>query len=399
MGRPPLPPGTAGSVRHDVRGGKHRARCLFADLDGVTREVLATGKSKSEADRRLKVAIRDRKTPSASAVTASTPLADVVETWWEEAQTSGRLSPASSTSYRSCLDKVILVARDDREGITQLPLRELTTSRLDRFIKLVEQERSSKMTRTLLRQVLDLAVRHDAIGRNPMDGVAKAPAAQPRGTRRNDALPVEDLAAFREAIWQWSTGEDRPGPRRAVDLADIVDLLLSTGARTGEVLAARWSDIAFDAEPVALTICGTLVSTKADGLYRQSWTKTSAGYRLVHLPGFAVEMLLRRRVEAAPNPLGAVFPSRAGTWRWPHNVRRQWRDARAATGFGWVTPKTFRKTVASILANELGTEAAAQQLGHANTQVTEGHYISRPAEAPDVTEWLNQLAPHRQRAE
>ncbi|MGB6069115.1 MAG: hypothetical protein WBG53_01070 [Rhodococcus sp. (in: high G+C Gram-positive bacteria)] len=38
-------------------------------------------------------------------------------------------------------------------------------------------------------------------------------------------------------------------------------------------------------------------------------------------------------------------------------------------------------------------EAAQAQLGHANTAVTEAHYIRRMNSAPDMTEALNTFAP------
>jgi hypothetical protein len=70
------------------------------------------------------------------------------------------------------------------------------------------------------------------------------------------------------------------------------------------------------------------------------------------LPRFAVGMLLARKFIAASNPNDAIFTSRRGTWLSPNNVRRQWRQARAQTELGWVTPHTFRKTVATLIDRE-----------------------------------------------
>lgn len=100
----------------------------------------------------------------------------------------------------------------------------------------------------------------------------------------------------------------------------------------------RWSDVDFTATPVTATISGTLVYVRGRGYYRQEWTKTDAGYRTLTLPRFAVDMLLRRSATVHSNPHDAVFCSRRGTWLSPHNVRRQWREARTATGLEWVTP-------------------------------------------------------------
>jgi integrase len=59
-------------------------------------------------------------------------------------------------------------------------------------------------------------------------------------------------------------------------------------------------------------------------------------------------------------------------------VRRQWRQARADTGLAWVTPHTFRKTVATLIDKEADTKTAAAQLGHASDEVNDAYY-SPPA--------------------
>jgi integrase len=138
-------------------------------------------------------------------------------------------------------------------------------------------------------------------------------------------------------------------------------------------------------------ISGTLVYVKGKGLFRQEWTKSDAGYRMIVLPRFAVGMLLARKIVAADNPYDAIFASRRGTWLSPNNVRRQWRQARAETDFEWVTPHTFRKTVATLINEEADTRTAAAQLGHASEEVTDTYYIAKPVLAPDVSEILEQL--------
>lgn len=113
------------------------------------------------------------------------------------------------------------------------------------------------------------------------------------------------------------------------------------------------------------------------------------------LPRFAVDTLMRLRLEAYGNPHDVVFPSAVGTLRSPHNFRRQWRAARESCGFEWVTPHTYRKTVATLLDRERGTKDAAAQLGHSGTAVTERHYIERRLEAPDASEVLQALGDRR----
>ncbi|GGJ96998.1 hypothetical protein GCM10010123_28730 [Pilimelia anulata] len=98
---------------------------------------------------------------------------------------------------------------------------------------------------------------------------------------------------------------------------------------------------------------------------------------------------MRERVD----PVGhdAIFASRKGTWLSPQNVRRQWRQARADAGLAWVTPHTFRKTVATLIDKDANAKKAAAQLGHGSEEITKKHYIVKPALAPDVSDILEQL--------
>ncbi|MFG1801344.1 tyrosine-type recombinase/integrase [Micromonospora carbonacea] len=81
----------------------------------------------------------------------------------------------------------------------------------------------------------------------------------------------------------------------------------------------------------------------------------------------------------------------------PNNVRRQWRQARADTDLAWVTPHTFRKTVATPIKEETNTKNAAAQLGHSSEEVTATYYIAKPVQAPDSSDVLERLGADRNR--
>ncbi|MFI2664199.1 site-specific integrase [Micromonospora carbonacea] len=171
--------------------------------------------------------------------------------------------------------------------------------------------------------------------------------------------------------------------------------MLATGARTGEILALRWADLDLATARPTLTICGTLIFVTGQGFFRQPWTKSDAGYRTVVLPRFAIGMLLAHTLDAADNPHDAIFASRRGTWLSPNNVRRQWRQSRADTDLAWVTPHTFRKTVATLINEETNTKNAAAQLGHSSEEITATYYIAKPVQAPDVSDVLERLGADR----
>jgi integrase len=110
------------------------------------------------------------------------------------------------------------------------------------------------------------------------------------------------------------------------------------------------------------------------------------------LPDFATAVLRRRQAAARENPNDAVFPTRNGTWQQVNNVERRWRQIRNDTGLDWVTPHTFRKTVATLISERVDAETASQQLGHSSPAITREFYISKPAIAADVAHVLEELA-------
>jgi integrase len=160
--------------------------------------------------------------------------------------------------------------------------------------------------------------------------------------------------------------------------------MLATGARIGEVLALRWSDVDLAASPPTVTISGTVVRVPGEGMIIQDHPKSASGRRRLIIPGFLVDVLLRRQVEQVePAESDVVFPSGVGTLRDPSNFRDQWRQARDRLGLNWVTPHSFRKSVATVMSDKDGnSRGAADQLGHAGTAITEKRYVARTHAGP-----------------
>ncbi|PZF85851.1 tyrosine-type recombinase/integrase [Micromonospora deserti] len=385
MARPPLPIGTWGAIRTEKLGpNRYCARTRFRDHDGKTRDVEATDTTGPAAIRALKVKLRDRVTPNDDEITRDTHVSVLAKLWLDEITAEERVTPQTISRYE------ISVRVSIEPALGDLRIREATAGRLDRFLRKVAEDRPSaaKGAKVVLGQMFALAVRRGALTANPVRDTGRL--RNPR--RKVVALEVKQLNEVREAIRRWQQpAPGKSGPRPTGDLADIVDLMLATGARIGEILALRWEDLDLAAERPTLTICGTIVYLKGKGFFRQEWTKTDAGFRTVVLPRFAVGMLMGRKLNAADNPHDAIFASRRGTWLSPQNVRRQWRQARADAGLEWVTPHTFRKTVATLIDKEADAKSAAAQLGHATEQVTNKHYIVKPALAPDSSDILEQL--------
>ena len=386
-GRPPTSLGTWGKIQTtQVREGAYRARTRIRDKDGVSREVTATGTTIAAAERALREKLVDRATPTQQGITADTTIAALATLWLKYLRDEDRIESTTINEYERVLTKVVI------PELGGLRLREVTTSRLDQFLVRLRATSASRQrkTKVVMGAMLGMAVRHDALAVNPVQQTSRIH----RDKSVTRSLTLEDLDTVRRALRAW-TGKQRPGPEASSDMADIIDLMLATGARIGEILALRWADVALEATRANLTINGTIKTEPGKGTYRKPSPKSNASVRTVVLPDFAVAVLRRRQGTTRENPNDAVFPTRNGTWQQVNNVERRWRQVRKDTGLDWVTPHTFRKTVATLISERVDAETASQQLGHSSPAITREFYISKPAIAADVAHVLEDLA-HRE---
>lgn len=192
-------------------------------------------------------------------------------------------------------------------------------------------------------------------------------------------------------LCQLEVSADSPQPVKRGDamhdLADIGDFLIGTGCRIGEALALRWKSV--DLSRGVVVLSATVVRVAGQGLVVQDFPKTEASIRELTLPRFALDMLARRRIDAYSE---LVFPSATGGPRWPENVRYQWSQALHGSEIDWITPKSARGAVATLLRNELDIDAAKDQLGHADWRVTDRHYTPKQITRPDRSSLIEMFA-------
>ena len=372
MGRPPLPLGTHGKIRTYQTSTGWRATTKFRDFDGVTRPVERSGKTSASAVRALKAALRDRTALSGSeGVTPDTRFRDAAELWLEEFQRAidaGRRSPTSKETYEGRLRGLVLPA------IGELRVRELTVPRLGRVVAAAQDQHSSstaKTVRTILSGVCGLAVRHGALASNPVRDVAPLEGRRQRAR----ALSLDELADLLNRL-----DSDEVAVRH--DLPDLARWYAGTGERTGEGLAVHWHHL--DLQAGTVTWGGGVVRLKGQG-QRINFGKTDVSERALPLPAWLVDVLRERRARLAErfgvdqaDLRGPVFPNSLGGLRDKHNTLARWREFRDRAGYPWVTFRTFRRSVATIL-DEAGLSARqiADQLGHSKVSTTQDVYMAR----------------------
>jgi integrase len=105
------------------------------------------------------------------------------------------------------------------------------------------------------------------------------------------------------------------------------------------------------------------------------------------LPRFGVEALTVLIAETGGLE-GPVFANRDGGWMRLANMRRALRVA-LPDELAWVTPHSFRRTVAALVRDAHGPAAAQQKLSHAKLATTEAHYLQRQTSGTDVRDPSN----------
>ncbi|GLY63959.1 site-specific integrase [Amycolatopsis taiwanensis] len=169
------------------------------------------------------------------------------------------------------------------------------------------------------------------------------------------------------------------------DVPALVDFMLGTGMRIGEVLAVTWA--ALDLEAGTVEMRATVVRKKGVGLVLQPKPKSESGWRRLHLPPWLVLLLQTR--EHVENEWNVVFPSQLGKLRDRSNTNADLREAMDPIGFGWVTSHNFRKTAATLLDEAgLTVREIADQLGHKRVSMTLDTYFGRKQASPKVAELL-----------
>jgi len=269
MSRQRLTIGTFGDIGFLTSpNGRIVARARYRDWDGKSRLVQATGDTQRTAELALKAKLAERSLfqPGGSALTANSPFPDLVAYWLED-----RLSKTTLQLYERNMRTLVLPAFE------HLTLREIGVARCDHFLKQLAKQsyNRAKQARVALRLALGLAVRHEVLPRNPMDHVSRLrrPASTP------NALTPAEVNAIRAAIAFWEAGRSPSGPKPDGQLGAIVEVMLGTSARIGEVLAIRRRDIEVTSPTPSIRITGTIGSHRGEPTTRQGHPKTAKSRR------------------------------------------------------------------------------------------------------------------------
>jgi integrase len=301
---------------------------------------------------------------------------DLVAAWFELAKQD--LSPSTIVGYQACIKRYVTPTLGD------VPLDRLKVAQLDNLYAELRsgggQARRPLATATvrqvhaILRRALQQGVKWGWIDANP------AVLATPPRVRNRVIEPPEpaDVARLVRAA--------REGDP---DLAALLRLAATTGARRGELCGLRWDHV--NLEDATLTIARSIVDGP-NGTLVEKDTKTHS-VRRVALDPTSVEALVEHRerctarlmlCSADLDPAAYVFSRTVdGSRPWPPNdVTHAFIELRNRLGMQSVRLHDLRHFAATrLLAAGIPVRTVSGRLGHANAATTLGVYAHFLAES------------------
>ncbi|MFD6155104.1 tyrosine-type recombinase/integrase [Nocardia sp. NPDC060256] len=364
-----------------VKPEKWEANTYYRDLDGRRRQVTATGPSGPKAESALKDKLtnRHRTSQPTGELAPESTIEALAKMWLAKIKSSKRWS--TYRRYRSVTLGHIV------KKLGGLTITELAAAKMEAFFDRLKTDvgvPTAHLARVCLTGMYDLATR---LGAPIFGNLVKLTSAISLGRK-----PVISLKPLQIKMIRKLLRSDRRACHNAV--ADIVDVMLGTGARIGEVVVLQWKHLDLDAKIPTLLIEATAAWGDGKSVYAQPYPKGGPqARRRLKLPDWLVVVLRALRDAADHDPEDLVFPSRANTIRHPNNVRTQIYEARDRVGLVDIpmNPHTYRKTVGTKIGQK-DIEKAASQLGHASSVTTRRHYVEPAHEGPDAREYLEDFA-------
>ena len=267
----------------------------------------------------------------------------------------------------------------------RLKLRDLNAEQIKRFVNHCGKpnetgETYSPNTQRLyyrvLRNIINYALRIEYLERDPFRRLEQRDKP-PAPSDEVSALTAEEMRLFAAAL------EDEPPFWKT-----LVNVLVMTGARRGEVFALKWADIDFDGQTVSINRNATY-DPDAPGKVRIGDTKSKKKRVIPLASGLASILTEYRRQEAAQygdalTDESFIFcresdPDRP---RNPQSLNDWQRRFCKRHGLRPVNPHMLRQSFATAaIKNGASLKAVQKVLGHSNAGVTMRFYVGSDDES------------------
>lgn len=391
MGRPPTPVGTFGRIKTEElppakNGAKRfRASTYLRMADGTSQRVRRQGGSRNKAEARLKRALSTLADEiKGGEIDGTTRFRRVSELWRDELRQQvalGTLASGTLRTYEATLRNWVVPA------LGELQMCEVRVSSCDSLVKRARDRVSydtAKTVRAVVGGVCGYAARHGAIQVNPVRSIGRLSRGE---AKEVTALTFEQRVDLLTKLREFGPTRQQDAHGRSLgqrgqiwlDLPEVMEAMLATGVRLGELLALDGADI--DPHASTVHVSHHIVRVPGEGLKRVPNRKGNRDGLILSVPQWSLPMWRRRKLAAGEGPLFASF---TGGFLDPSNVINRISEAMEAVNYGWVTSHVFRKTVGTVLDEAgLPTTAIADQLGNTRA-VAEQHY-RKPRKANEAS--------------
>jgi integrase len=247
--------------------------------------------------------------------------------------------------------------RNHFDDLEDLKINRITTATIEKFIR-TRQERDMNIGTlrkilVTLGQILSYAVRHKYIEHNPLRD-AERPRGQGNVADGQDKTAI--LSPFQITAFLSKVDEQK--------YCALFMLAIFSGARQGEILGLKWSDIDWQTKQVHVQ------RTFNNGRFFSTKTKTSN--RKIDLGPKVITELKRWKLTCPINDLDLMFPNDAGgPINYSNMVQRHFLPALKAAGLPRIRFHDLRHTYASLMIEQGENIKYIQtQLGHSSPTVT-----------------------------
>lgn len=378
MPRRPLPMGTWGNIHvGEISQCTYEAHARFRGANGRTRQVRARGASENKAKDALKEKLGElRDAVIGGSLSPDARMSKLAEVWMADRRVTykARKQPTGTLrTYDTYVRNWVLPA------LGEVRARELEQSpwMADQLIKtgLAQSYSVADSIRTVLVGICGYAVSNGAMKVNPVKALGRLGRDDAPAVRALDLAQRLDLLGRLEQLAE-DKRTDKRGRRTArrtwwvwAQLPSIMRGMLSTGVRGSELLAISGGEVEPTVPEVAID--WHLVREPETGLHRYPLRKGRGHALLLGVPVWSVPTWRALKLASGGGPL---WPTYRGGWQDPNLIARRLREGLVETGYDWVTPHVWRKTVATVLDEaDLPTTAIADQLGN-TPDVVERHY-------------------------
>lgn len=297
---------------------------------------------------------------------------DHFEAWWTIK--SQKVKPTTADNYRQILDRYIL------PNLGSMALKDLTPVLIERMLLDLNKDHSESTVRLVsivLAQGLDRAIKDHLLAINPAKGIER-----PKGKKKSvTPYTSSELKELLKAL------EDHR-------LFAFFRLLAYSGARRGEILALRWSDLEFDKGTLSISKNRTRIGRS---VIEQDSTKGGDGKRYIQIDSETLRILKKHRTDQIEERMKAgsawqeqnyIFTQVTGEPLDPSTPYQLFKKVAKKIGLRSESLHSIRHLHATELLNSgVSVHLVKDRLGHSDISTTLRIYAHiRPEQKQEVAD-------------